>query len=92
MATTQQISVTLSSEMAAMVREKVAKGEYTDESEVIRDGLRNLFARDLAMEDWLHEEVAPALDALRSCPTRAVPASRVRAVLEAEYAKTASHP
>lgn len=61
MRTTQQFSVTLPNEMAAHVRAKVASGEYASESEVIRDGLRALQARDKAMETWLLGEVAPAL-------------------------------
>ena len=50
MRTTKQMSVTLPHEMADMVRAKVASGEYASESEVIRDGLRPLAARDRAVE------------------------------------------
>ena len=46
MRSTQQFSVTLTHEMAALVRAKVDAGEYATESEVIRDGLRSLAARD----------------------------------------------
>jgi antitoxin ParD1/3/4 len=46
MRSTRQFSVTLPNEMADMVRSKVASGEYASESEVIRDGLRALQARD----------------------------------------------
>ena len=38
MRTTQQFSITLTHEMAEMVRAKVESGEYASESEVIRDG------------------------------------------------------
>ena len=55
---TQPMSITLPHEMAAMVRAKVASGEYATESEVIRDGLRALLARDAAVESWLRGEVA----------------------------------
>jgi antitoxin ParD1/3/4 len=58
MRNTQAISVTLPHEMAAMVKAKVASGEYATESEVIRDGLRTLQARDAALESWLRGEVA----------------------------------
>jgi antitoxin ParD1/3/4 len=37
--------------MAEAVRAKVAAGEYATESEVIRDGLRLLLARDRVVED-----------------------------------------
>ena len=78
MRTTQQFSITLPNEMAEAVRAKVASGEYATESEVIRDGLRALMARDQAVEDWLRTEVASAYDALKASPSRAVPASKVR--------------
>ena len=38
MRTTKQMSITLTHEMAEMVRAKVESGEYASESEVIRDG------------------------------------------------------
>ena len=47
-----------------MVKTKVSSGEYATESEVIRDGLRSLIARDAAIEKWLREEVAPTFDAV----------------------------
>ena len=72
MRSTQQLSITLPNEMADLVRAKVASGEYASESEVIRDGLRTLLARDRAVEDWLRDKVAPAYDALIADPTRAV--------------------
>ena len=87
MRTTQQLSITLPHEMAEVVRAKVKAGEYASESEVIRDGLRSLMARDRAVESWLHQQVAPAHDALRADPSRAVTADQVRARLAAERAK-----
>jgi antitoxin ParD1/3/4 len=87
MRSTQQFSITLPNEMAELVRAKVSAGEYATESEVIRDGLRTLLARDRAVENWLREQVAPAYDALKADPSRAVPAEQVRAALAAEYAK-----
>ncbi len=85
MRSTQQFSITLPNEMADTVRAKVASGEYATESEVIRDGLRALMARDQAVEAWLHNEVARAHDALKAAPSRAVPASKVRAHLAAAH-------
>ena len=87
MRTTQQFSITLPNEMADAVRAKVAAGEYATESEVIRDGLRALLARDRAVEDWLRSDVAAAHDALKAEPARAVSVGRVRARLAAEHAK-----
>jgi len=86
--TTQQFSITLPNEMADAVKSKVAAGEYATESEVIRDGLRALLARDRAVESWLHEQVGPAYDALKANSARAVTIDDVRASLAAEH-KTA---
>ena len=90
MRTTQQFSITLPKEMADIVKTKVAVGEYATESEVIRDGLRVLMARDRAMEHWLSQSVGPAYDALKVSPARAVPLAKVRARLAAEHKKSAA--
>ena len=73
--------------MADVVKTKVKTEEYASESEVIRDGLRALLARDRAVESWLHNQVGPAYDALKADPSRAVTADQVRACLAAEHAK-----
>jgi antitoxin ParD1/3/4 len=62
MRNTQSLSITLPHDMAQMVKDKVASGSYASESEVIRDGLRALQARDAAIERWLHESVVPVFD------------------------------
>jgi putative addiction module CopG family antidote len=85
MRTTQQMSITLSNELADTVRAKVASGEYASESEVIRDGLRALLARDRAVERWLRDEVGPAYDALKADPSRAVTAEQLKARLAEEH-------
>lgn len=87
MRTTQQFSITLPNEMADTVKTKVAAGEYATESEVIRDGLRALMARDRAVDNWLLQEVGPAYDALKADPTRAVTVKQMRATLAAEHKK-----
>jgi putative addiction module CopG family antidote len=63
---TQPMSITLPHAMAAMVRAKVASGEYASESEVIRDGLRILQARDAVVAQWLQDEIAKRGDEGRS--------------------------
>ena len=85
MRTTQQFSVTLPIEMANLVKTKVAGGEYATESEVIRNGLRALIARDRAVDNWLVQEVAPAYDALKADPGRAVSVEQVRERLAAQH-------
>jgi antitoxin ParD1/3/4 len=89
MRSTQQFSITLPNDMAETVRAKVASGQYATESEVIRDGLRTLMARDQAVEAWLRKDVAAAYDALKASPSKAVPASEVRARLAARHKKKA---
>lgn len=87
MRTTQQFSITLPNEMAATVKAKVQAGEYATESEVIREGLRALFARDRAVERWLLDQAGPAYDALKEDPSRAIAPSQLRARLAAELGK-----
>jgi len=78
MRSTQPLTITLPLEMAQMVKDKVSSGEYATESEVIRDGLRTLAARDAAVDRWLREEVAPTMDALRKDPSLVSPLDEVR--------------
>ena len=85
MRSTQQFCITLPNEMAESVRAKVAAGEYATESEVIRDGLRVLLARDRAVEGWLRKDVAAAYDALRADPSRAQGVTAVKARLAAVH-------
>lgn len=84
MRSTQQFSITLPTELADLVRSKVASGEYATDSEVIRDGLRTLAARDRAVESWLMNTVAPAYDALMANPSRALTGDQVRERLVAK--------
>jgi antitoxin ParD1/3/4 len=87
MRSTQQFSITLPNEMAEAVRAKVAAGEYATESEVIRDGLRALLARDRAVEDWLRRDVAKAYDSLKGGRSTPVSIDRVKARLTAAHKK-----
>ena len=86
MRTTRQLSITLPNDMAETLRERVRSGDYASESEVIREGLRALFARDAAVETWLQSEVASAYDALVTDPSRAVTARELRERLAARRA------
>jgi antitoxin ParD1/3/4 len=87
MRTTQSLSITLPHEMAQMVKSKVASGEYATESEVIRDGLRTLAARDAAVEKWLIEEVVPTLAATKADPSRLLSADETWKRLNEHMAK-----
>jgi putative addiction module CopG family antidote len=70
--------VTLPNSMATSVRQKVADGLYASESEVVRDGLRLLLARDEVVEEWLRRDVADAYDKLAADPSRALTPDQVR--------------
>ncbi len=85
MRSTQQFSVTLPTEMAQMVKAKVSSGDYASESEVIRDGLRALLARDRAVESWLRQEVVLAYDRMKADPLRGRTTAEVRASLAAQH-------
>jgi antitoxin ParD1/3/4 len=89
MRTTQSLSITLPHEMAQMVKAKVSSGEYASESEVIRDGLRSLAARDAAVEKWLRDEVAPTYDAVKADPGRTLSAQEAGERLSASMDKRA---
>lgn len=78
MRTTRQLSITLPNEMADVLRERVRSGEYASESEVVRECVRALWARDQAVEAWLHSEVAEAYDALVADPSRGIEADMLR--------------
>lgn len=81
MRTTKQLSITLPNDMAEALKERVASGAYASESEVVRDGLRALFAREDAIESWLRTEVVAAYDELRTDPSRAISSDEMRAHL-----------
>jgi antitoxin ParD1/3/4 len=92
MRNTQPISITLPHDMAAMVKAKVASGEYATESEVIRDGLRTLLARDAAVEVWLRGEVAKSYDEFIANPANSAPAGEMMARLRATYRENLAKP
>ena len=89
MRTTKQLSITLPNDMADALKERVASGAYASESEVIRDGLRALFAREEAIEKWLKSEVVAAYDELRADPSQAISSSDMRAHLAELHARHA---
>lgn len=83
MRTTRQMSITLPTDMADAVRARVRSGQYASESEVVRDGLRALIARDQAVEAWLQGEAAAAYDAMQTNPHDVIEIADVRAHLAA---------
>lgn len=79
--TTRQMSITLPNAMADSIKQRVEAGEYASESEMVREGLRSLLARDHAVERWLNEEVAQAYDSVKADPSRTRSLAEVRARL-----------
>lgn len=58
------LTITLPDELAEAVKAHVASGAYATETEVVRDGLRLLVARDQLLDKWLSSEVSQAYEAL----------------------------
>ena len=85
MRNTSPISITLPHDMAATVKAKVASGEYATESEVIRDGLRTLLARDAAIENWLRDEVTKSYDEHAADPKSGIAAGEIMDRVRATY-------
>ncbi|MDE2181970.1 MAG: type II toxin-antitoxin system ParD family antitoxin [Alphaproteobacteria bacterium] len=85
MRNTAPITITLPHEMAAMVKAKVAAGEYASDSEVIRDGLRIMQARDAALEKWLQTEVVRSYREHMADPSKAIPADQLMDRVRASY-------
>jgi antitoxin ParD1/3/4 len=81
MRTTKQLSITIPLDMAEAISAKVSSGEYASESEVIRDGVRTLLARDEVVERWLRDEVVRTYDLLQKDRSRTLTVAEVRAAL-----------
>lgn len=80
-------TVSLPADHAAFIDRQVASGAYASASEVVRAGLRALQERDAAVEHWLHEEVAPAYDAMQADPGRALDLDTVFDDIRARHAE-----
>ena len=81
MRTTKQMSITVTLDQAQMIADKVASGQYATESEVFRDGLRILAARDQALETWLRDTVVPEYDRVMAGEVELVSSNEVRSQL-----------
>lgn len=81
MRTTTQMSITLPNTMAQDIKTRVAAGEYASESEMVREGLRALAARNAAVERWLETEAVAAFDEASAHPELSKSSEEVRAML-----------
>lgn len=87
MSALREMQITLPAELAARVRDMVETGRYASESEVIAESLAVLEDRDTEIEDWLANEVVPAIDRWRADPTRAIPIDKAFASIEKRIAE-----
>ena len=92
MRNTQQFSITLPNEMAEQIEKKVESGAYASVSEVVREGIRTLLDRDIALEKWLREEVVKSYDEYQADPSSAIPADNVMVRIRGRVAKGRKKP
>jgi len=78
---TAPLTITLPHDQREWVKSLVATGGYASDSEVIREGLRVLRAREQAMEKWLLGEVMPAYQALKDNPGSGMSVAQLHAAL-----------
>lgn len=90
MRTTIPKSITLPHDMADFVDREVASGHYASDSEVIRDGIRALQARNSAYERWLREEVTATYDKVKADPSLLMTREDFRAALERDLQRLVS--
>lgn len=86
MSTIEKRTVSLPQEHAAYIDRLVKSGSFASASEVVRAGLRALQERDLAVERWLREEVAPSYDAMKANPARGLNAQAAFDDIRAHHA------
>ncbi len=79
-------TISLPAEQAAYIDEMVRSGNYASASEVVRAGLRALRERDEAVERWLRDDVAPAYDAMKADPSKAMDVEAAFARVRARHA------
>ena len=79
----QPLTITLTDDMAADVRGRIASGEHGSADDVIREALKALRTQNDALEHWLRTEVAASYDELRAHPETGIPLEAVRARLAA---------
>ncbi len=87
MSTVAKRTFSLPKEHANFIDAKVASGDYASGSEVIREGLRALQARDAAIERWLREEVVPTALEMQAHPERGIPIDEVMKGIRALHAE-----
>ena len=58
----QNFTITLPNKLAAIIKAKIASGDYNDENAVVQDSLQALQDRDEDFETWLRDEIVKGYD------------------------------
>jgi Arc/MetJ-type ribon-helix-helix transcriptional regulator len=80
------VTVSLSPELAAKVREKIRAGHYANENDLITDSLESFLEPDEELEAWLKAEVLPTIERIKTGKTAVVPAEQAWSRIEAHMA------
>ncbi len=81
----RKIQIELPEEVAEGIDRRVASGEYSDASAVIRQALDDRFQDDPVIEHWLRTEVVPTYDRWKREGSRGLTSKEVFGGLEARY-------
>ena len=76
------LQITLSEDALKFVREKVSKGEFASESDVINESVAAMQDHDAELEHWLHEVGGPRYDRFQANPSSGIPIDQVEKNLE----------
>ncbi|HEX4297826.1 MAG TPA: type II toxin-antitoxin system ParD family antitoxin [Devosia sp.] len=79
----------LTEEQAKFIDRKVDEGQFASGSEVVRQGIRAVQERDVAIERWLREEVVPIYDRVMAGEEKLLTPEDVRRGLQRKYQKLA---
>lgn len=84
MSALKETNIRLPEELVDRVRDKVRSGRYESESDVIAESLAALDDRDAELDDWLREQVLPAIEEWEKDPSLAIPMEEAFAWLDAQ--------
>jgi putative addiction module CopG family antidote len=84
-----RFDVSLPTDMAEEVEQKIRSGQYASVDEMVIEGVRTLLERDSALERWLRDEVVKGHAEYLADPSKGVPVGQV---LERIKARRAARP
>jgi antitoxin ParD1/3/4 len=68
MSKVEKRTFSITTQQAEFIDRKVAEGVYASGSEIIREGLRAIKAREERIERWIVEEIIPAYEEWKANP------------------------